>query len=121
MSMSRFYLVVVVVIWAASSLVSCSQEAAVSAWGQDTSSGQDNGTDTRTGHTDADADTDTDADSDTDTGTDVEPGYECSTNCKLLGVCGDGVIQDGEECDDANADNDDKCSNLCKNNIYIME
>src|SRR5437667_72458 len=30
------------------------------------------------------------------------------------GVCGDGIVQDGEECDDGNSIDDDGCSNRCE-------
>lgn len=30
------------------------------------------------------------------------------------GICGDGIKQDNEECDDGNKINDDSCTNSCK-------
>ena len=42
----------------------------------------------------------------------------CDSSCKLhhkdSPTCGDGVVQDGEECDDGNNVNDDGCTNDCK-------
>ena len=38
----------------------------------------------------------------------------CTSGC-ATDACGDGIIQDGEECDDGNAVNDDACSNRCFN------
>lgn len=42
----------------------------------------------------------------------------CSTECTEVvlrgGVCGDGQTQNGEQCDDGNAVNDDGCTNTCK-------
>lgn len=32
-------------------------------------------------------------------------------------TCGDGVVQTGEECDDANSVNEDACTNMCKNAV----
>ncbi|MCA9662271.1 MAG: hypothetical protein KC486_28285, partial [Myxococcales bacterium] len=37
---------------------------------------------------------------------------ECSNTCVPAG-CGDGVMQDGEECDDGNDDNTDACLDTC--------
>ncbi|HOW50437.1 MAG TPA: lectin-like protein [bacterium] len=45
----------------------------------------------------------------------------CTTSCtiKAANVCGDGLTcaADGEQCDDADADNCDNCSNTCKNRV----
>jgi fimbrial isopeptide formation D2 family protein len=40
-------------------------------------------------------------------------GNEEDLECKSPS-CGDGTVQDGEECDDGNSINDDSCSNACK-------
>lgn len=39
-------------------------------------------------------------------------------NCKkfIFWVCGDGVVQGSEQCDDANQTNDDRCTNVCRMN-----
>ena len=36
----------------------------------------------------------------------------CSSDC-LDEICGDEIIQAGEECDDGNTDNSDGCLNNC--------
>ena len=41
------------------------------------------------------------------------PGAECRTTC-VVGGCGDGIEDPGEECDDGNTINDDGCSNECR-------
>lgn len=38
----------------------------------------------------------------------------CSPTCTKLPVCGDGVVDPGEQCDDANIANGDGCSNVCR-------
>jgi|GEM_PF-548999 len=38
----------------------------------------------------------------------------CTSAC-AVDTCGDGITQDGEECDDGNAVNEDACSNRCLN------
>lgn len=38
-------------------------------------------------------------------------------DCKALGSCGDGVVDDGEECDDGNDDDTDACTNVCTVNV----
>ncbi len=37
----------------------------------------------------------------------------CLDTCRFAG-CGDGIIQDGEECDDSNQSDDDMCTHECK-------
>ncbi|RMD51147.1 DUF4215 domain-containing protein [Candidatus Parcubacteria bacterium] len=49
-----------------------------------------------------------------------------SITCKAqLGNCGDGVVDDDEECDDGNSDNTDSCTNECTLNVcgdgYVYE
>lgn len=47
------------------------------------------------------------------------PGEVCqSCNCEPFNsnTCGDGVVQDPEECDDGNNDNNDYCNNICRLN-----
>lgn len=41
------------------------------------------------------------------------PNSACRTTCRLP-YCGDGVVDDGEECDDGNRVNADGCSNSCR-------
>ncbi len=43
-------------------------------------------------------------------------GRQCSASCNFGPYCGDGILQtqQGEECDDANNDNGDFCSAICK-------
>ena len=36
------------------------------------------------------------------------------SGCSIEPYCGDGKLQAGEECDDGNANNNDRCSNSCK-------
>ncbi len=38
------------------------------------------------------------------------------SNCLPAGVCGDGVVDPGEECDDANQNDNDACTTQCKRN-----
>jgi cysteine-rich repeat protein len=40
-------------------------------------------------------------------------GKTCDTHCHLI-VCGDGVLEDGEQCDDSNTTNLDGCDSVCK-------
>ena len=35
-------------------------------------------------------------------------------DCRQVAVCGDGVVQDGEDCDDGNVDDGDGCSAACR-------
>jgi cysteine-rich repeat protein len=37
----------------------------------------------------------------------------CSSECKLQSYCGDGIVDDNEECDDGNWILDDNCTNSC--------
>ena len=37
--------------------------------------------------------------------------------CQPIGTCGDGTVDPGEECDDANTNNNDACTNQCKRNV----
>jgi cysteine-rich repeat protein len=39
---------------------------------------------------------------------------DCRNDCTSA-LCGDGVVQVGEECDDGNSFNNDSCTNDCKN------
>ena len=41
-------------------------------------------------------------------------GDHCRKDCTLHPVCGNDVKEDGEECDDGNDKNSDKCTNRCK-------
>ncbi|MBT4119665.1 MAG: DUF4215 domain-containing protein [Candidatus Peribacter sp.] len=41
-------------------------------------------------------------------------GDHCRKDCTLHPVCGNDVKEDGEECDDGNDENSDKCTNRCK-------
>jgi cysteine-rich repeat protein len=44
----------------------------------------------------------------------VDCGGSCDKPCALLeGICGDGMVDPGEECDDGNFDNSDQCTDLC--------
>ena len=43
-------------------------------------------------------------------------GDGCSNNC-ILPICGDGVVNNGESCDDGNMINTDTCTNTCDNAI----
>ncbi len=53
----------------------------------------------------------------------IDPGQknQCTWNgwsiCQPKGVCGDGHVDPGEECDDGNTDNNDVCTNQCKKNV----
>ena len=38
----------------------------------------------------------------------------CSTKCEVLAVCGDGVLDPEEDCDDGNTDDDDACPSTCQ-------
>ena len=51
----------------------------------------------------------------TTTTTDASTGS--STSGPPPPACGDGNVDDGEECDDANQENNDACTNECKNNV----
>ena len=37
----------------------------------------------------------------------------CDSDCKVRDVCGNGTVEDTEECDDGNDNEDDECSNEC--------
>lgn len=37
--------------------------------------------------------------------------------CQPVGTCGDGRVDSGEECDDGNTNNNDACTNVCRNNV----
>ena len=41
----------------------------------------------------------------------------CGNDCLCLNFCGDGEANNGEECDDGNADDDDGCGNDCSANF----
>jgi cysteine-rich repeat protein len=43
----------------------------------------------------------------------AELGVDCGASCGACPICGDGVVETGEQCDDGNAINDDGCSNVC--------
>lgn len=38
------------------------------------------------------------------------------TNTATTAVCGNGIVEPGEQCDDGNTNNDDSCNNQCQNN-----
>jgi cysteine-rich repeat protein len=42
-----------------------------------------------------------------------ETGTDCGGPCSACVVCGDGVVEGAEQCDDGNAVNNDTCSNAC--------
>jgi cysteine-rich repeat protein len=47
----------------------------------------------------------------------VESGWSCSGTtsiCTPIAVCGNGIVESGETCDDNNTVNGDGCSNTCK-------
>ena len=39
--------------------------------------------------------------------------YNCESNECVESKCGNGTVDEGEECDDGNSTDDDDCSNLC--------
>lgn len=39
------------------------------------------------------------------------------TVCEALGSCGDGTVDENEECDDGNDDSSDACTNMCTSNV----
>ncbi|MDD2807167.1 MAG: SdrD B-like domain-containing protein [Patescibacteria group bacterium] len=50
----------------------------------------------------------------------------CSTDCTTIdqqpvAVCGNGAIEDGEQCDDSNTTNGDGCSNVCQLEVLQCE
>lgn len=49
-------------------------------------------------------------------------GSDCSSIPKDTkpGVCGNGILEENEECDDGNVVNDDCCNNLCKVNTHMI-
>lgn len=49
-------------------------------------------------------------------------GSDCSLlpNDVKLGVCGNGILEDNEECDDGNITDDDCCSNECRINLNMV-
>lgn len=49
----------------------------------------------------------------------TEDGDGCHGDC-TLGICGDGIVDPGEQCDDGNASNDDDCNNECRENRKIV-
>ncbi|MGB1277863.1 MAG: hypothetical protein ACPG77_19105, partial [Nannocystaceae bacterium] len=50
--------------------------------------------------------------------TDLAYGSGCSNACQPLPTCGDGTLDSGfEQCDDANNDEQDACTNECKNAV----
>ena len=40
----------------------------------------------------------------------------CNNSC-VVNFCGDGLVNNGEACDDGNVDNDDACNNSCEDNF----
>ncbi|MBN2127371.1 MAG: thrombospondin type 3 repeat-containing protein, partial [Candidatus Diapherotrites archaeon] len=56
-------------------------------------------------------------DCETDTGIQCQEGYYCSVNtncvCVPMPYCGDGNLDEGEECDDGNNENEDGCDEYC--------
>ncbi len=39
------------------------------------------------------------------------------TSCQPTSYCGDGIVDEGEQCDDGNRNNNDACTNACRNNV----
>lgn len=39
------------------------------------------------------------------------------TECRPVGFCGDGVMNEGEDCDDGNDSDNDSCTNVCRRNV----
>ena len=47
-------------------------------------------------------------------------GYgECSPGCKLGEYCGDGIIQENEDCADGNSLDGDDCGSSCRDIIIV--
>lgn len=44
-------------------------------------------------------------------------GDKCSAACTLVSICGDGIVDPGEQCDDGNTKAGDGCSATCKNEV----
>lgn len=91
--------------------------------GDDADTGADvaldgSGTDTTGGDTDADADPDADPDVDPgDTNADTDPDgtpSDAGRDAAPTERCGDGVVQEGEQCDDGNRWSADGCSTACR-------
>ncbi|MEK7665898.1 MAG: IPT/TIG domain-containing protein [Patescibacteria group bacterium] len=40
-----------------------------------------------------------------------------ATSCYAVGACGDGTVDENEECDDGDSDNNDSCTNECTANV----
>jgi cysteine-rich repeat protein len=80
----------------------------------DTNSGSD--TDTNSGSdtdTNSSSDTDTDSDTDSDTNTDSDSDSDTDTDTGGGAVCGDGVVEGDEVCDDGNKNELDACLADC--------
>lgn len=43
--------------------------------------------------------------------------YKAWSACNVVGTCGDGTVDAGEQCDDGNRNNNDACTNNCTNNV----
>jgi cysteine-rich repeat protein len=56
-------------------------------------------------------------DSDGVTATQNQCTWDAWTSCMPTGSCGDGTVDTGEQCDDGNRNNNDGCTNACKQNI----
>lgn len=52
-----------------------------------------------------------------DRGTASQCTYNAWSVCQVKGSCGDGIVDEGEQCDDGNTSNGDTCTNACKTNI----
>ncbi len=46
---------------------------------------------------------------------------KCGEGVSLAAVCGNGIIEEGEECDDGNTDGNDECSAVCTNPVVYIK
>ncbi|MBW2276884.1 MAG: hypothetical protein JRF63_05290 [Deltaproteobacteria bacterium] len=112
-------------VWAMCVPAGCADAAVVDPGGSDSDSDSDSDNDSDSdsdGDSDSDSDSDTDADSDTDSDSDSDSDSDADTDSDsgtdtgsdTSSICGNSVVDEGEECDFGDTDAGDGCSPDCE-------